>query len=90
MPQKVKQQPQKTDPKREQEAAKDLTPQPAATPAVNPAVQLAKVPQLANLGKVICSSKPVPLTETETEYTVTCVKHIFPEHLVLQVSFFYF
>jgi coatomer protein complex subunit gamma len=31
------------------------------------------------------SAKPLALTETETEYVVTCVKHIFKEHVVFQV-----
>jgi hypothetical protein len=32
------------------------------------------------------SSKPVPLTEAETEYIVTVVKHVFPKHVVLQFN----
>lgn len=47
---------------------------------------LAQVPELAGLGKVFRSSKPVELTESETEYTVNCVKHIFPQHIVLQFN----
>jgi len=51
-------------------------------------VQLADVPELADYGPVFNStSKPVQLTETETEYQVTCVKHIFREHVVFQVHF---
>jgi Coatomer gamma subunit appendage platform subdomain len=50
------------------------------------AQQLADVPELAGYGTVLNStSKPVQLTETETEYQVTCVKHIFQEHVVFQV-----
>jgi hypothetical protein len=50
------------------------------------AQQLADVPELARYGPVLNStSKPVQLTETETEYQVTCVKHIFQEHVVFQV-----
>ena len=49
------------------------------------AQQLAEVAELADYGPVINSSaKPVQLTETETEYQVTCVKHIFKEHIVFQ------
>jgi hypothetical protein len=33
---------------------------------------------------VFKSSKPAQLTESETEYVVTCVKHVFNSHLVLQ------
>ena len=50
------------------------------------AQQLAEVAEFADYGPVINSSaKPVQLTETETEYQVTCVKHIFKEHIVFQV-----
>jgi len=47
--------------------------------------QLAQVPELASYGTVINSSKPVQLTENETEYQVSCVKHVFREHIVFQV-----
>lgn len=51
------------------------------------AQQLAEVPELASYGPVLNStSKPAQLTETETEYQVTCVKHIFKDHIVFQVS----
>lgn len=50
------------------------------------ASQLAAVPEFASYGKVFkSSSKPVELTESEMEYVVTGVKHIFAEHVVLQV-----
>ncbi|EGN93172.1 hypothetical protein SERLA73DRAFT_116318 [Serpula lacrymans var. lacrymans S7.3] len=49
--------------------------------------QLSEVPELASYGPVLNSStKPVQLTETETEYQVTCVKHIFKEHVVFQFN----
>ncbi|KAK4055614.1 coatomer subunit gamma [Microbotryomycetes sp. JL201] len=51
------------------------------------AKQLAEVPELASYGNVLkSSSKPVELTESETEYVVTCVKHIFTEHIVFQFN----
>ncbi|KAK4057946.1 coatomer subunit gamma [Microbotryomycetes sp. JL221] len=51
------------------------------------AKQLAEVPELASYGNVLKSSaKPVELTESETEYVVTCVKHIFAEHVVFQFN----
>ncbi|KAF8559932.1 coatomer subunit gamma [Imleria badia] len=51
------------------------------------AQQLAEVAELADYGPVLNSSaKPVQLTETETEYQVTCVKHIFKEHIVFQFN----
>ena len=48
--------------------------------------QLAHVPELAPYGTVINSSKSVQLTENETEYQVSCVKHVFREHIVFQVG----
>lgn len=47
--------------------------------------QLAQVPELASYGAVVNSSKSVHLTEKETEYQVSCVKHVFREHIVFQV-----
>lgn len=53
----------------------------------NYATQLAAIPEFAAYGPVLkSSSKPVPLTEHETEYVVSVVKHIFGEHVVFQVS----
>jgi len=48
--------------------------------------KLAAVPELQtlNLGPLFKSSQPVELTESETEYTVACIKHVFPRHVVLQ------
>ena len=46
---------------------------------------LASIPQFANLGPLFRSSKPVELTESETEYVVNVVKHMFANHIVLQV-----
>ncbi|KAA1467767.1 coatomer subunit gamma [Dentipellis sp. KUC8613] len=49
--------------------------------------QLAEVPELSNYGTILNSTaKPVQLTESETEYQVTCVKHIFSEHVVFQFN----
>ncbi|KAL9716375.1 coatomer subunit gamma [Leucoagaricus gongylophorus] len=49
--------------------------------------QLAEVPEFAEYGPVLNSSaKAVQLTESETEYQVTCVKHIFKEHIVFQFN----
>eukprot|EP00163_Fabomonas_tropica_P029787 TRINITY_DN6527_c0_g1_i1.p1 TRINITY_DN6527_c0_g1~~TRINITY_DN6527_c0_g1_i1.p1 ORF type:complete len:889 (-),score=290.72 TRINITY_DN6527_c0_g1_i1:395-3061(-) len=47
---------------------------------------LNSIPQFAALGKLISSSKEMELTEAETEYVVRAVKHIFPEHVVLQFN----
>ena len=50
------------------------------------AQQLADVPEFADYGPVLnSSSKPAQLTESETEYQVSCVKHVFKEHIVFQV-----
>ena len=44
----------------------------------------ASIPELAHLGPLLKSSKSVPLTESETEYVTSVVKHTFNEHVVLQ------
>jgi coatomer subunit gamma len=50
------------------------------------ASQLTAIPEFESYGALLNSSaKPIPLTESETEYVVTCVKHIFKEHVVFQV-----
>eukprot|EP00123_Amoebidium_parasiticum_P005946 comp17018_c0_seq1/m.15702 comp17018_c0_seq1/g.15702 ORF comp17018_c0_seq1/g.15702 comp17018_c0_seq1/m.15702 type:complete len:883 (-) comp17018_c0_seq1:539-3187(-) len=46
--------------------------------------QLAAIPQFASFGPVFKSSKPAELTESETEYVVQCIRHVFSSHLVLQ------
>jgi coatomer protein complex subunit gamma len=48
------------------------------------AQQLSAIPQIAQLGPLFKSSTPTELTESVTEYTVSVVKHIFQEHVVLQ------
>nr|XP_019004112.1 coatomer subunit gamma [Kwoniella mangroviensis CBS 8507]OCF67573.1 coatomer subunit gamma [Kwoniella mangroviensis CBS 8507] len=51
------------------------------------ASQLAAIPELESYGPVLrSSSKPVELTESETEYVVSAVKHIFKEHVVFQFN----
>jgi coatomer subunit gamma len=53
------------------------------------AQQLADVPEFASYGPLIHSTtKPTHLTESETEYQVTCVKHLFKKHIVFQVRVF--
>jgi coatomer subunit gamma len=56
-----------------------------AAATISYADQLAKVPELTSLGKLLSSSKPIALTESETEYTVTCIKHSYARHTVFQV-----
>lgn len=52
----------------------------------DPAAAVYAIPELAALGRAFRSSSPVQLTESETEYVVTCVKHIFDNHVVLQFT----
>ena len=52
------------------------------------AEQLAAIPEFAGLGPLFkSSSTAIDLTESETEYVVRCVKHVFKNHVVFQVSF---
>ncbi|KDO33518.1 hypothetical protein SPRG_01590 [Saprolegnia parasitica CBS 223.65] len=61
------------------------TPVVAAKEAVvDPAKELYKIPAFADLGPLFRSSSPIELTEAETEYVVSCVKHVFKSHLVLE------
>jgi coatomer protein complex subunit gamma len=46
--------------------------------------QLLAIPELKAYGPVLKSSQVVELTESETEYVVNVVKHVFKEHVVLQ------
>jgi len=52
----------------------------------DPAEKVYAIPELAALGRAFRSSTPVQLTESETEYVVTCIKHVFENHVVLQFS----
>ena len=75
------------------EASSSKTPEPspvapsAAEAQSAYASQLAAVPEFESYGAVLkSSSKPVELTESETEYVVSVVKHIFKEHVVFQFN----
>jgi coatomer protein complex subunit gamma len=46
--------------------------------------ELLRIPEMKPYGSVLKSSQVVELTESETEYVVSVVKHIFKEHIVLQ------
>ncbi|CAL5872691.1 uncharacterized protein PFLUO_LOCUS6958 [Penicillium psychrofluorescens] len=46
--------------------------------------QLMQYPEFKAYGNLLKSSIPAELSESETEYVVTCIKHIFKEHIVLQ------
>ena len=70
----------------------------AATPAggpsaisngepVNPHLDLLRsIPELASLGPIFKSCPPASLTEAESEYVVSCIKHILPHHVVFQFN----
>ena len=44
------------------------------------------IPEFAGLGPLFTSSQPVALTESEAEYVVTCVKHLFERHMVFHFT----
>ena len=44
------------------------------------------MPEFAGLGPLFTSSQPVSLTESEAEYVVTCVKHLFEKHMVFHFT----
>jgi coatomer protein complex subunit gamma len=46
--------------------------------------ELQRIPEIAAYGNLLKSSASVELTESETEYVVTVIKHIFKEAVVLQ------
>ncbi|TDZ54754.1 putative coatomer subunit gamma [Colletotrichum trifolii] len=48
------------------------------------AQELMQIPEMKEFGSVLKSSPIVELTESEMEYVVTVVKHIFKEHIVFQ------
>ena len=57
----------------------------AATAAAEKRAQsLMQIPELKAYGSPLSSSPTVDLTESETEYVVSVIKHIFKEHIVLQ------
>jgi len=56
----------------------------AASRELKHAAEMAKVPELAPLGTPFKSNVPVELTESETEYVVKCVKHVFDKVVVFQ------
>ena len=63
-------------------------PKKAAQPEFSIVEQLTKIPQLAKIpfGGLFKTCEKLPLTESETEYVVSCTKHVFSQHMVLQVN----
>jgi coatomer protein complex subunit gamma len=56
----------------------------AAAAADAEADLLCKLPQFVHIGPRFSSSKRVALSETGTEYEVSCLKHVFASHILLQ------
>jgi len=56
----------------------------ASATAQKYAQELLQIPEMKSYGSVLKSSPVVELTESETEYVVSVIKHIFKEHIVLQ------
>ncbi|QUC19832.1 uncharacterized protein UV8b_04073 [Ustilaginoidea virens] len=56
----------------------------ASAQAQRHAEELMQIPEMKEFGNVLKSSRPTELTEAETEYVVSVIKHVFKEHIVLQ------
>lgn len=56
----------------------------ASAAAQQYAQELLAIPEMKEFGALLKSSPVIELTEAETEYVVTVVKHMFKEHVVLQ------
>jgi len=56
----------------------------ATATAQKHAAALSAVPEIAAYGTVLKSSQVIELTESETEYVVTAIKHVFKDAIVLQ------
>lgn len=46
--------------------------------------ELYKVPELASLGPIFRSTSIIDLTESETEYVVSYIKHVTNDHVILE------
>lgn len=59
----------------------------ASAAPVNPYLDTLKsIPEIAALGPLFKSCPPVEVTESETEYVISCIKHIYREHIVFQFN----
>lgn len=47
---------------------------------------LSKIPQLAELGKPFKSSRAVQLTDSDFDYVVNCIKHVYEKNIVFQFN----
>eukprot|EP00039_Didymoeca_costata_P018561 m.333994 g.333994 ORF g.333994 m.333994 type:complete len:867 (-) comp17263_c0_seq1:57-2657(-) len=57
-----------------------------ATDTTNYREELSKITAFEDFGTVFKSSKSIKLTEEELEYTCSCVKHVYAEHIVFQFN----
>jgi coatomer protein complex subunit gamma len=48
--------------------------------------KLSSISQFSNFGTLFKSSSVINLTEEETEYNVSCIKHIYDKHIVFQFN----
>jgi coatomer protein complex subunit gamma len=48
--------------------------------------ELSLLPEIGEYGSLLHSSAPVELTEKETEFVVTAIKHIFNDHIVIEFN----
>lgn len=48
--------------------------------------ELGALPEIGEYGTLLHSSKEIDLTEKDTEFVVSAVKHIFPSHVVVQYN----
>ena len=48
--------------------------------------QIGMIPEFSTYGSILKSSNEIELTERETEYVVSVVKHIFSQHIVFQFN----
>lgn len=56
----------------------------AVAAAQKHAQALLQIPELKAHGPLLSSSQSIELTESETEYVVTAIKHIYKDHIVIQ------
>lgn len=55
----------------------------SASAAAAEADLISKMPQFVHVGQRFGSSKPLALTDPETEYAVSCTKHVYAQHTIL-------
>lgn len=70
-----------------EQVARPVTKAPVITATQNPYLEvLRSIPDIAALGPLFKSCNPVEVTETENEYVVQCIKHIYSAHVVFQFN----